>query len=241
MCRASLFLVPLALAACNPATVTSSNSATGATSSGAEVQNFALQDFEAVAVRGSDDVKIQIGSAFQVTAKGSREVLDQLDLRVLDGELRIGRKSGSSGGFFERDADILVVMPRLTRASVSGSSDLEIERIEGDVALSLAGSGELDVKEIKGGKTNLQVTGSGDVDLKGNADQLEVVVAGSGDVDADALQVASANITVTGSGSLSGRVTGDATISVSGSGSVELTGGAKCTVTTSGSGKATCR
>src|SRR4051812_36291171 len=91
-------------------------SGTGAT------RNFAANGFTAVELRGSDDVDVKTGTNFSVTAQGDPKVLDQLDIRVVDGTLRVGRKESKNEWFHnDRGAQIHVVMPRLTSAAVGGS------------------------------------------------------------------------------------------------------------------------
>jgi len=60
-------------------------------SGGGATRSFAASDFTGVEVRGSDDVDVKTGQKFAVTAEGDAKVLDQLDIRVVNGTLRVGR------------------------------------------------------------------------------------------------------------------------------------------------------
>jgi hypothetical protein len=214
----------------------------GVASSGAgATRNYAAAGFTGVDLRGSDDVDVKLGANFAVTAEGDPKVLDQLEIQVVDGVLRVGRKS-SSGNLFDNDkgARIHVVMPRIASAGVHGSGDLTVERAEGDVSAVVAGSGNLAIADLRGGTTTLSVAGSGDLDAKGTTTKLAASIAGSGDIEAGGLTAGSAEVSIAGSGSMTGKVTGGAAVSIVGSGDVELTGGAKCAVSQVGSGEAHC-
>lgn len=204
-------------------------------------RSFAASGFTGVDLRGPDDIDVKTGASFSVTAEGEAKVLDQLDIRVVDGSLRVGRKDRKGDWLHgDRGAKIHVVMPRLTTASVGGSGNLTIDKAEGDFGGAVAGSGNLTVGALAGGATELSVAGSGDLSIGGNAKALRVSIVGSGDVDAKKLTAERADVSVAGSGTLRGVVKGQASVSIVGSGDVELTGGAQCSVNRVGSGEAHC-
>lgn len=202
-------------------------------------RSYDATGFTGVDLRGSDDVDVKAGTSFSVTAEGDPKVLDVLEIKVVDGTLRVGRKWNSTN-FEDRGAKIHVVMPKLSLASVSGSGNLTVDRAEGDFTGSIAGSGNLDVAALNAGATELSVAGSGDMTLAGTAGKLTASIVGSGDIDGKKLTASGASISIVGSGSLSGVVKGGASVSIAGSGDVDLTGGAKCAVNAVGSGEARC-
>lgn len=210
-----------------------------ASGSGA-TRTYASTGFNAVDLRGSDDVDIKTGP-FAVTAEGDPKVLDELEIQVVDGTLRIGRRS-RTGLFVSSDAGarVHVVMPALASATVSGSGDMTAQRAEGDVRASVSGSGNLSIAEVKGGNTKFSVAGSGNLNLRGTVDKLDASIAGSGDIEAGELSANSAEVSIAGSGGLKAVVKGPASVSIIGSGDAELTGGAKCSVSAVGSGEAKC-
>jgi hypothetical protein len=205
-------------------------------------RSFAASGFTGVALRGSDDIDVKIGRDFAVTAEGDPKVLDQLDIRVVDGTLRVGRKD-NDGRWFGKDdsgARIHVVMPRLTSAAVGGSGDLSIERAEGDFEGAIGGSGNLRVAQLQAGSADFSIGGSGDITVAGSAQKISASIAGSGDIDARRLTATAADVAIAGSGSMRGIVKGEAQVSIVGAGDVELSGGARCSVSAVGSGEARC-
>jgi len=192
-----------------------------ASGSGAS-RSYTATGFTSVDLRGSDDVDVKTGSAFSVSADGDPKALDQLDIRVYDGALRIGRKEHAGGSWGnDQGARIHVVLPKLTSASTSGSGDLDLSGIQGDTL-------------------DLSIAGSGSIKAAGKIGKLDASIAGSGDIDTNGLPASSADISIAGSGNLTGVVNGAASVSLVGSGDVKLTGGAKCSVSSVGSGDADC-
>lgn len=202
--------------------------------------------FTAVDLRGPDDIQVKTADTFSVRAEGDSKVLDQLDVRVVNGELRIGRKGDEEHGWLwgnhsdDNGVKIYVTLPHLNSASVAGSGNLTADRGEGDFKAAVAGSGDLDVAALQGGAVDLDVAGSGNLKVAGTATSFKASIAGSGDIDAKGLTATSANVSIAGSGNVTGTVNGDANVSLIGSGDAELGGGAKCKVSSMGSGEARC-
>lgn len=204
-------------------------------------KTYDVAGFTGVDLRGSDDVDVKVGPAFSVKAEGGSNVLEDLEITVVDGTLRISRKSrnGWSWGH-DSGAKIHVTMPAINAATVGGSGDLTVDKAQGNFKAAIGGSGNLRVGAIAGGDVDLAIGGSGDLTVGGTAGKLSAAVAGSGDIDAKGLTATSADVAVAGSGNISGTVKGEAKVSIVGSGDVELGGGAKCNVTAVGSGEARC-
>lgn len=204
-------------------------------------RSFAASGFTKVDLRGPDDIEVRNGAQFAVTAEGDSAVLDQLEIRVVDGTLRVGRKDRAGFSFSsDRGAKIHVTLPRLTAANVSGSGNMRVDRAEGDFRGAIAGSGNLGIAALAATNADLSIAGSGDLNVAGTARRLNASIAGSGDIDAGKLTASGASISVIGSGSMRGVVKGGASVSIAGSGNVDLTGGAKCSVSAVGSGEAHC-
>jgi hypothetical protein len=244
--RRSLLAVvtPLALAACSfgsSSDADAQGSAVPASGSG-NARTFTVADFDSVDLRGADDVDVRVGSGFSVRAEGPSAILDRLRI-VRDGrKLRIGRQKNKSFDWGGDDkVRVLVTMPRIAGATVSGSGDMTVDRIEGarfDGAV--AGSGGMALSAMQVDEASLSVAGSGDVKATGAAKRLVVEIAGSGDVDARDVRADTARVSIAGSGSMRAKVTGTADVDVAGSGDVDLGEGARCSVRSRGSGTVRC-
>jgi hypothetical protein len=210
-------------------------------------RSYQAADFTAVELRGSDDVDVRTGAAFSVRAEGPSEELDKLKITRVGDTLRIGRighdgLSWDDFGHHDRQhVKIYVTLPRLAEASIAGSGDMTVDKVEGaKFAGTSAGSGNLVVGALAVDSADLSIAGSGDVTVKGSAKQLEIDIAGSGSVDGTGLTAQGAKVSIAGSGGARAEVTGPASVSVMGSGDVDLGSGAKCTTSKMGSGDVHC-
>lgn len=204
-------------------------------------RTFDVSDFSGVALLGADDVEVRHGAAFAVTASGDSALLDRLEIRRDGDTLKIGRKKGDWEWGGDDGAKITVTLPRLTAAAVMGSGDMAVDRAEGDFSGSVAGSGDLKIAQLGGGRAGLSIAGSGDIGVgAGQASEISAKIAGSGDIDTSGVRAASGNISIAGSGNVRAQFTDAAKVSIVGSGDVEVTGGAKCQVSQLGSGSVRC-
>lgn len=238
--RPYLFALLLPLAACGNGRDDGGAGVPGTGSGG--TRSFGVADFDAVSLRGPDDVDVRVGSAFSVRAEGDEAELAKLKIERVGGELRVGRvrTTGFSWGS-HRGVKVYVTMPRITGVELAGSGDLEVDRAEsprfrGDVA----GSGDLTIAALATGEASLSIAGSGSIRAAGRADRLSVDIAGAGSVRAGGLTASGATVSIAGSGDVEARVNGDAKVDIVGSGDVDLGPGARCRTSKLGSGSVRC-
>lgn len=224
-------LLPLALAACAPAS--------------AATRSFPVGKFDRVRSSVPFGVRVHTGVAPSVNARGPQEALDRLRIEVRGGELVIGTTPGSwfSGWHLGHGKTIIEVgMPTIDAAALSGPGDLAIDRVQGhSFAASLSGPGDLGIGLIEVGHVDLDLSGPGDVTVAGRAASARMTLSGPGDIHAGKLTLRDAAITVSGPGDLTASATGHADITLSGPGDVTVTGGARCAVTKHGPGDVICR
>ncbi|SFS03434.1 head GIN domain-containing protein [Sphingomonas jatrophae] len=204
-------------------------------------RDYPLNGFDRVELAGIDAVSVRTGPGFAVRAQGPQGVLDRLDIRVQNGTLKVGRRSDSLDWGGERSAaKVVVTLPKLAGATVSGSGDMDADRADGDrFEAAVAGSGDLTVR-IEAKEAVLSIAGSGNLTARGKIANGTYSVAGSGELDADDLEAGTIRASVAGSGDISAKATGSAAVSIIGSGDVAVGGGARCTVNKVGSGDAKC-
>jgi len=206
------------------------------------VRNFAVDNFTGIDLRGSDDVDVRVGSGFSIRAEGPSDELDTLKIEREGDTLKVGRRdrNGFSWGS-HRKVKVFVTLPRLAAASVAGSGNLAVDRVEGGrFDADVAGSGSLDVRALSVDAAKLAIAGSGDLRAVGTARQLNIDIAGSGSVQAPGLKAQSAHVSIAGSGGVRVRVDGAAKVDLMGSGDVDLGPNARCTVSKMGSGRVRC-
>ncbi|MDQ0248381.1 hypothetical protein J2W22_000428 [Sphingomonas kyeonggiensis] len=198
--------------------------------------------FTKVELRGTDDVDVKNGAQFAVTAEGDSAILDQLEIQVVDGTLRVDRKDrrGFSWGHSDHGVKVTVTLPKLVGATLTGTGDISVDKAEGDFHGKITGTGDLHIAALAATDADLSITGTGNLTVAGTANRLNASITGPGDIDASKFTASSASISILGPGSLKGNVTGGASISIAGPGDVDLTGGAKCSISATGPGEAHC-
>jgi hypothetical protein len=203
---------------------------------------YDLAGFTGVALRGSDDVDVRVGSGFSVRAQGPAKQLDLLSI-TRDGDmLRVDRKPtnglhwGDSG-----PVKVFVTMPRIVAADLIGSGNLAIDHVDGQrFRLGSRGSGDVAIGTLGVEAADLTLAGSGALHANGKVRHLSLTVAGSGDVEAEGLQADVATVSATGTGDVRAVVTGTAQVSATGTGDVDLGGQARCTTRKTGTGDVHC-
>lgn len=200
--------------------------------------------FDRIALSGSPDVVVTVGAAASVRAEGDAATLDRLEIVNENGQLRIGLKN-SSGSWFSwghhRGVIVHVTLPALAGASITGSGDMRIDRVQGPAfAGSVTGSGDMTISALTAEQASFTVTGSGGITAAGHARQATGSVTGSGDLRLAQLEAAAATLAVMGSGDIGIRATETAAVELRGSGDVTVAGPARCTINKTGSGDVRC-
>ena len=245
--RALLLLTSaLALAACSRGGAHDGRDGDDFTPSGKHGSRaFQVGGFDKIALRGPHDVIVTVGGAASVRAEGDTAMLERMEINVEGGELVIGskRRNGWSwGGRGEKPKVVVhVTVPALAAASIEGSGDIRIDKVEGErFGGAIGGSGDLTIGSVRVRDADFSIAGSGGISARGTAERADISIAGSGDVDAGELLARTAKVSVMGSGDVRANASESAHVSVMGSGDVTMTGTAKCTVSKMGSGDVTC-
>ncbi len=225
------------LAACN---VTGADARVVEASGVQGARDFQVGAFETVSLAGSHNVIVTVGGAPSVRAEGDTAVLEHLDIRVEDGELRIGTERGFSFRGPGR-VTIHVTTPSLRGAEIAGSGDIQVsalqtQRFDGEIA----GSGNLILQQLQADTAEFDIAGSGNVRAAGRVRQASIDVMGSGNAELAGLQAQDADVSIAGSGNANMHASGAARVSIMGSGNVTVAGGARCSVSKMGSGDVRC-
>jgi hypothetical protein len=247
MRSAILLTSVLALAACNVSGHARDNGDSDDGPVGPTIKRaYALSGFEKIELSGSHDVIVTVGPAVSVNAEGDASSLDRMEILVENGTLKV-RSKRRKGGWFDSDhrggrhVIVRVTMPSIAAASIEGSGDIKVDKVERDrFSGAVAGSGDLDLGAMKVGEAAFSIAGSGAIRARGTSDSAAMSIAGSGDVDAAALETKRVKVSIAGSGDVRTRAMETADISIMGSGDVTVDGPAKCTISKMGSGDVHC-
>ncbi|HKX91251.1 MAG TPA: head GIN domain-containing protein [Sphingomicrobium sp.] len=205
-------------------------------------RNFQVGAFDKIAVSGPYEVIVSSTGQPGVSAKGGSNLLDETEVVVEGGTLKIQPRKHRGLRFNWNDGKAVFTVngAALHAAAIAGSGGISVDKVSGDFEGDVAGSGDLKIASVAGGKVKLSIAGSGGVDAAGKADSVDLSIAGSGDIRAGSLASRTADISIAGSGNVRANASESADVSIMGSGDVEVTGGAKCSVSKAGSGNVRC-
>ncbi|MFM9851255.1 MAG: GIN domain-containing protein [Sphingomonadaceae bacterium] len=163
---------------------------------------YAAAGFDGVTLTGPDRVKIVEGRGFLVTAKGSKLLLDYLEISVISNVLVIERKQQDGVAVNGKVAEVTVTMPVITRAAVEGSGDMDINApATGNFTGAVSGSGNMTISALRADAASFASSGSGKITAMGAATSAKIAATGSGDVIVRG--AATCVIAKTGSGAVS--------------------------------------
>jgi hypothetical protein len=207
-------------------------------------RDFQVGAFQSVSLTGPSDVSVIVGGAPSVRAEGDAEMIERLEITVVNGDLRIGFKDGSNArSFFGRNRSVTVhvTVPSLAAANLTGSGDINIDRVQGErFAGSISGSGDINVREMRVADAAFNLTGSGAFRAAGASQRTAASLAGSGDIDLGRLESRTLAVSLMGSGDVHARATETAQVSLMGPGDVNISGPARCQVEHRGPGNVRC-
>lgn len=158
--------------------------------------------FTSIALAGSSEVRIKVGSAQSVVVQADDNLFENVTTRVEAGRLVIG----TTGSFTTKGPmSVTVTVPSL----------------EG---IALSGSGVIVAEDLRGDTLTVELPGSGVVVASGKVDRLDVVLPGSGAAELGGLEARDVDALVSGSGNILVQATGSLDAEVSGTGVITYTG-----------------
>jgi hypothetical protein len=207
-------------------------------------RDFQVGQFQSLSLTGLSDVNVVVGGAPSVRAEGDAEMIERLEIAVVDGDLRIGFKDGSSlRSMFgrHRTVTVHVTVPSLAAANLTGSGDISIDRVQGErFAGSITGSGDIKVGAMRVGEAAFNLSGSGEIQAAGTAQRTAVSLTGAGDIELGRLESRTMTISLMGPGDVNARATETAQVSLMGPGDVTISGPARCQIEHRGPGNVRC-
>jgi hypothetical protein len=207
-------------------------------------RSYQVGAFDSLSSAGPHNVVVTVGGAASVRAQGPADILDKMEV-VVDGrrlEIRPRREFRNDHRWNDqRRATFYVNAPSLRAASVAGSGDMSIDRVDGDLFTgAIAGSGNLDVRSLRVSSARLSIAGSGDLSARGSAGRSDLSIAGSGNLKLGQLASRNASVSIAGSGNAALNATDAVKVSIVGSGDVAVGGTARCSVSKIGGGSVRC-
>lgn len=186
---------------------------------------------------GSMDVTIHPGSKSAVRLEGDKDAVDDLVVKVSQGELNITYKDKTQKKHKKAKIKVDIHTRSLNRIAARGDVDIKGDATLRTSALNflLSGTGEVDMS-VNAKNLLIQISGSTVLTLEGSANYQNVAVTGSGKYDGLDLKSNYADVVLSGDGSAEVNVKNTLDVTLFGSGNVSYKGSPKVTTDISGSG-----
>jgi phage shock protein PspC (stress-responsive transcriptional regulator)/membrane protein implicated in regulation of membrane protease activity len=187
--------------------------------------SFDFQGFQSVDVGSIFNTEILAGSDWDVVVSGRDRDLEDVVVKVTNGELNINfKKDISKWDRNRKEVKVHIIMPELESLDLSGAAKGKISGFDQhhmEVNLSGASVTEMDVNLTE---ANIKLAGVSRLNLSGNGESLEATVSGASNLDAEDFMVDYANVNVSGASKARVHVNKELEIDASGGSSVRYSG-----------------
>lgn len=201
----------------------------------ADRRGFSVTGFTRIQVQGPFVVRVTTGRGSSAYAEGDHRAINEISVQVIGQTLRVRRDVSNNWGGYPGERNAAPAILYLTthdieQASVIGTGDLEIDRMDGGrLMATLGGNGRLAIGTVEADHLALTVTGAGNMEVSGHAETGRVTVQGSGIVSAPELMIENITINLNGPGSIEVSADRTADVTAVGNGLVTVLGNAACT------------
>ena len=199
-----------------------------------------VSGFDSVTLAGSGDVIITQGDSESLTVEADDNLMSYIRSEVRGGTLTLGEDDDGWWTNLEPSRPIryIVTLKDLTAMTLSGSGSMDVASLHTETLdITLSGSGKVLVGSLDAGQLAATLSGSGRVGISGQVPGQKVSLDGSASYEAGDLESESAQIGISGSGNATVWAHTDLKISISGSGTVSYYDLPAVTMEGSGSGK----
>ncbi|MGA0557437.1 PspC domain-containing protein [Larkinella sp. VNQ87] len=185
-------------------------------------RQFEVSNFTKIDIGGAFAVRVKQGTAFKVVADGREEDIDDLRVRVENGELHVDfRNEGVFKWRNRRRIGLTVTMPDLDALQFSGATQSIVTGFDNmdklDVALTGACKTLLDVKTDQ---LDLDLEGASKATLRGRASRVSAELTGACKLDATEMNVSRADVEAVGASNAEFGIVEDLRSKTSGASSV---------------------
>lgn len=200
----------------------------------AETKTYPADGVTRIQFKVPGDLLIREGTQEKLVIDAEPKVLQKLDVIIKGDKLILTSKDG-----FKTDKGLKFILTLKSFRSLNneGSGNAVIENFSGkDIDVETAGSGDIQLKNIKVPRLAIAIKGSGNVTAGGSGKTIDARIDGSGRIDAVNFHAQSAQARIGGSGNITVHADKDLTAAISGAGNIEYQGKAKVTQSITGAG-----
>jgi len=203
-----------------------------------EVRN--LDKFDGIELSVAADIQLTQGTPQKLEIEGRTCDLENIVTKINGSSLHI-KNDHSIFGTSREKVTIYITVQDINKLSIAGSGSIFAKSAISinDLRLNIAGSGSINIPDLKATNVNSSIAGSGSIEISGK-EKLEkhsIDIAGSGDVKAKDILTSIAEINIMGSGSCYLNVADKIKAHISGSGDIFYAGKPSVESSVAGSGK----
>ncbi|GAB3251416.1 hypothetical protein GCM10027347_09840 [Larkinella harenae] len=167
---------------------------------GEYTRQFEVSNFSKIDIGGAFAVRVKHGDTFKVVADGREEDIDDLRIRVDNGELHVEyRNEGLFKWRNRRRIGITITMPDVKSVHFSGATQSIITGFETTEKLDVDLSGACKMLiDAKASQLDVHLTGASKATLRGRVNRLDAHLTGACKLDATGMHVGQADVQATG-------------------------------------------
>lgn len=179
--------------------------------------NVPVKNFDRIAIAYPADVVYIPSDTFSLTVTGSEKAGNDLQIDVENGMLELQTPDmwqKDKHYLFQNkhydDVTVIVKAPTLKYVVIAGSGSFKCDTTmtAQKMEFEIAGSGEIDVKNLRANSVSAKIAGSGDIDAGlTEVDNTSIKIAGSGDIDIHFTHCGSVKTSIAGAGDI--KLSGD--------------------------------
>lgn len=205
-------------------------------------QKREVSAFTEISLRIGANVHLKQGNTQAIEVSGKDATLEKLITEVNDRKLVIRYPNEA---WFSKwnpgPVDIYITIPQIDGLAISGSGTIVSDgKIESRILdLTISGSGDIKLSDLKGEKVSATISGSGNIHLWGkqNVAELNATISGSGNVKAIEFPADNVDVKISGSGNCWVNSVKNLVVRLAGSGNVVYRGNPSIDSSVTGSGK----
>jgi phage shock protein PspC (stress-responsive transcriptional regulator) len=166
---------------------------------GEMVKQFDVTNFSKIRIGGAFVVTIQKGDTYKVVADGRESDLDDVEVKVEDGTLRVENRRKIKLLERNKRIGITITVPTIEAIDFSGatlSKVVEFRNLE-TLKVVISGASKTYI-DITAKKLNLDVAGASKVELHGSANTLEADLSGACSLDAEHMNIQNGDVEASG-------------------------------------------
>ncbi|WP_025762923.1 PspC domain-containing protein [Dyadobacter tibetensis] len=168
---------------------------------GTYIKQFPVRDFNSLDLGGAYAISIRQGAEYSLTVDGDMEDVDDMEVTVEGGTLRVSRSDDFSifGNNKWRRVGLVITTPSLERLELSGANKARVSGFKGlnKLYIDVSGATQSEV-DVETEQLVVDMSGASKLTLKGTANQVEMDISGACKVDATRMRIERADVSASG-------------------------------------------